>query len=142
VNSQQQIRLALPWVMIAASAVAGPMVAPLACTAQSLAVVNELTISGADKELVSIANLVVDYRGRIFVWQDEDHRIRRFESDGSELSPVGRAGEGPGEFRMRSMGLLTARSLGRLLLKRRVGNSRRDLVYNPPSSSPLERKLY
>lgn len=79
---------------------------PLVLSSQrpTLTATRELLLSGAELDFVPITMMVVDGHGRMHVWQDDDARIRRFEADGTELESVGRGGEGPGEFRMRSFG--------------------------------------
>src|SRR5690606_34756847 len=64
----------------------------------------ELVLSGKQLDLVAIANLIIGKDGRLHVWQDADGMIRRFDSAGGELGSVAPNGEGPGEFRLRSLG--------------------------------------
>jgi hypothetical protein len=90
------------WILLAGTPVVGAH--NVVSQAPSLAVTRELFLSGAELDLVPISSIVVDSRGRMYVWQDDDARIRRFEPDGTEIEPIARAGEGPGEFRMRSLG--------------------------------------
>lgn len=64
----------------------------------------ELVLEGVHRDFVPISAIVVDRRGVMHVWQDGDRTIRRFDPGGKELGTVGGPGEGPGEFRMLSIG--------------------------------------
>lgn len=62
-------------------------------------------------DLVPISWLTVSPKGVLAVWQDQDGVIRRFDTTGNELASVGASGEGPGEFRMMSVGGFVGESL-------------------------------
>lgn len=78
--------------------------ATLAGQVPNWSVQRDLLIDGADADLVAISTVLVDRDGRILVWQGDDARILVFDSHGARIGSIGRAGEGPGEFRALTLG--------------------------------------
>jgi hypothetical protein len=64
----------------------------------------ELRIDGYEADLVPVYWMGVAPSGVIAVGQTQDSQLRFFSEDGTPLGRVGRAGEGPGEFRRISRG--------------------------------------
>lgn len=62
-------------------------------------------------DLVTVDWIAVSAEGQVAVWQAGDNLIRRFDAAGTELSSIGAKGEGPGEFRMMSIGGFAGESL-------------------------------
>ncbi|MEP6591652.1 MAG: hypothetical protein ABJC19_10760 [Gemmatimonadota bacterium] len=62
--------------------------------------VETLRISGDAKLFVPITQIAVSPAGEMAVWQAQDSRILIFSPDGRNIGSFGRAGEGPGEFRV------------------------------------------
>lgn len=50
-------------------------------------------------EFGKITSLAVDARGNVYVADAMNHRVDVFAPDGSQVSSIGRRGDGPGEFR-------------------------------------------
>jgi hypothetical protein len=69
-----------------------------------LALVQDLRIDGHAADLVPIHRLWVSRDGVIAVAQPQDNAVRFFDPAGRSVGSVGRAGDGPGEFRALSYG--------------------------------------
>lgn len=69
----------------------------------SMSLVADLSIGELDGDdpyiLGSIRGIEVDSEGRIFVVDRQAREVRVFSADGEHLRTIGRAGDGPGEFR-------------------------------------------
>lgn len=62
---------------------------------------SDLVFGGADGPalLTSVSDVAVG-AGYVFVTQPRDAVVKRFKTDGTYLGPIGRRGDGPGEFQM------------------------------------------
>src|SRR5262245_26120616 len=62
----------------------------------------DLRIGGKDQDEIVFGtniHLTVDSKGQIIVADYTQNMIRRFGADGKLMGPIGRVGEGPGEYR-------------------------------------------
>jgi len=58
--------------------------------------------------LTRVGGLAIDHEGRIYVSQPMDETIRVFDAEGQPVATIGRAGDGPGEFReVRGIGIFS-----------------------------------
>ena len=60
--------------------------------------VEDLRLDANAENLSVIPEVVVGPQGEIIVPQPQDHRVRIYDSTGTQIAAVGRRGEGPGEF--------------------------------------------
>lgn len=105
---------------------------------------SDLRIGSADDpdySLTYVADLEIGSDGSVFVSQPQDRTIRVFDRRGRFLRTIGRAGEGPGEFRhVSQIGWIgdtlwvSDAVLRRVSFFGRGGNLRRTLRFSLPSS--------
>ena len=86
------------------STVAIAVSAPISAQTPIWTAAEDLTIDGSEANLVTTSKLLVDHAGRMFLWQPDDDRILVFDRNGARIDSIGRAGEGPGEFRALTLG--------------------------------------
>src|SRR5690606_16360601 len=61
---------------------------------------------GSAGELSHVSGLAADAAGNVYVMQEQPVRISVFGPDGNYLRDIGRAGDGPGEFRFGMLGIV------------------------------------
>ena len=97
--------------------------------------VEELSIGvleGEEEEMFGrISDIAVDEVGGIYVFDGQAPALRYYDAEGNYVRTLGGEGEGPGEYRDASLGLVI-RSDGRLIM--RDPRNRRLNVYNPDGS--------
>jgi hypothetical protein len=69
-------------------------------TAPPRSLVLEARIGGAADDLVPISAAAVSRSGRVAFGQGQDNQVRVYDAAGKQLFRFGRAGDGPGEFRL------------------------------------------
>lgn len=82
----------------------------VACASCALSLMHMVTLGGlADPSVGTTKTVLIDSSGRILLRHDmTPHELLVFDSSGAFAQPVGRGGEGPGEFRFIMTGALTA----------------------------------
>jgi hypothetical protein len=103
----KSLRLVLSLLLVAAPALAAdPVVVhnfdqPSMDASHGLELSDDLRIGGKDAPVHfgNIVHLASDSKGQIIVADYTQNEIRRFAADGTLIGPIGKAGDGPGEYR-------------------------------------------